>query len=287
MPPTSAPAGGRRSAFTPMMVEDGRRLLISNLDLSFVSRNYGEILIERGDDGPRPGIHRRPDARTPRHTTRNCSRSRPSSSTACSPGLGVPAFDGHPHERLVPLGLARREACPRCRPGAWSDAGYYDNYGVNLAAQWMTKLREWLVENTSGVLVVQIRDHVSQKARTQINFDLEKDPEYGFFDRLTWLADRSSHPAGRLPAEHAAARRLGGPAVEHVVPQRRAGRDVRPPPPRRPAEARPTSSAPSFSSARSRPHLAGSSTVARRRRSRAAWATQSDRSPTTRTPKAS
>src|SRR5262249_52748846 len=33
--------------FTPMLVEDGRRLLISNLDLSFVSRNYGRILMER------------------------------------------------------------------------------------------------------------------------------------------------------------------------------------------------------------------------------------------------
>jgi hypothetical protein len=31
--------------FTPMMVEDGRRLLISNLDLAFATRNVGGLLI--------------------------------------------------------------------------------------------------------------------------------------------------------------------------------------------------------------------------------------------------
>ena len=41
-------AGWRPSlVFTPMLVEDGRRLLISNLDLSFVARNSGRILLEQ------------------------------------------------------------------------------------------------------------------------------------------------------------------------------------------------------------------------------------------------
>ena len=32
--------------YTPMMVEDGRRLLVSNLDLAFATRNVGGLLIE-------------------------------------------------------------------------------------------------------------------------------------------------------------------------------------------------------------------------------------------------
>ena len=41
-------AGWRPSlVFTPMLVEDGRQLLISNLDLSFVARNYGRMILEQ------------------------------------------------------------------------------------------------------------------------------------------------------------------------------------------------------------------------------------------------
>jgi hypothetical protein len=38
------------------------------------------------------------------------------------------------------------------------DAAYYDAYGVNLAALWIHFYREWLTKNTSGVLLIQIRD---------------------------------------------------------------------------------------------------------------------------------
>src|SRR5690348_15616845 len=41
------------------------------------------------------------------------------------------------------------------------DAGYYDNYGIQVASAWLQMNREWLVENTSGVLLVQIRDGLS------------------------------------------------------------------------------------------------------------------------------
>ena len=72
------------------------------------------------------------------------------------------------------------------------DAGYYDNYGVNLAAQWLIKLRRWLQENTSGVIVIQIRDGVSQVARTSIDFDRQTESSgagpFGFLERLTWGA---------------------------------------------------------------------------------------------------
>ncbi len=37
------------------------------------------------------------------------------------------------------------------------DAGYKENYGVDLATEWLEKHRQWLMENTSGVILIQIR----------------------------------------------------------------------------------------------------------------------------------
>ena len=37
------------------------------------------------------------------------------------------------------------------------NAGYFDNYGVTIAHAWLTKNREWLAENTSDVVLIQIR----------------------------------------------------------------------------------------------------------------------------------
>ncbi len=53
------------------------------------------------------------------------------------------------------------------RGDGFSDtAGYYDNYGLSLAGNWLlhaaVKDRAWLEKNVSRVLVVQIRDNVSQ-----------------------------------------------------------------------------------------------------------------------------
>jgi hypothetical protein len=48
------------------------------------------------------------------------------------------------------------------------DAGYYDNYGVQVAAAWTRKNRAWLVRHTSGVVLVQVRDSISQKDRMEI-----------------------------------------------------------------------------------------------------------------------
>ncbi len=45
------------------------------------------------------------------------------------------------------------------------DAGYYDNYGVDLATSWLFANRKWIIENTSGVLIVQIRDAISTHDR--------------------------------------------------------------------------------------------------------------------------
>lgn len=174
--------------YTPMMVEDGRRLLVSNLDLAFATRNVGGLLIEpssrkidrpafQGEDLDRQ-IHDEDDVFSlsaveffrlfpESHDFRVTTAVRMSASFPwVSPAVSLPTL---PPRRVV-------------------DAGYYDNYGVNLAALWLSKMRSWLEANTSGVLVIQIRDHVSQGARTEIDFD--RLTGTSALDRLTWHADR-------------------------------------------------------------------------------------------------
>jgi hypothetical protein len=48
------------------------------------------------------------------------------------------------------------------------DAGYYDNYGVHLATNWIVQNKQWLQANTSGVLVLQIRDATSKRDRSGV-----------------------------------------------------------------------------------------------------------------------
>ena len=171
--------------YTPMMVEDGRRLLISNLDLAFATRNVGGLLIEPSSRKiERPtiqggdfdlSIHEEddvfslsaveffrlfPDA----HDFRVTTATRMSASFPwVSPAINLPT---QPPRRIV-------------------DAGYYDNYGVNLTALWLSKMSGWLRENTSGVVVVQVRDKVSQGARTEIDFD-RLGGDDAPLDRLVW-----------------------------------------------------------------------------------------------------
>jgi len=171
--------------YTPMMVEDGRRLLISNLDMAFATRNVGGLLIEPSSRKiERPtiqggdfdlSIHEEDDVFSlsaveffrlfpEAHDFQVTTAVRMSASFPwVSPAINLPTL---PPRRVV-------------------DAAYYDNYGVNLAALWLSKMSSWLEANTSGVLVVQVRDKVSQGARTEIDFDRLGTAD-SVIDRLVW-----------------------------------------------------------------------------------------------------
>jgi hypothetical protein len=171
--------------YTPMMVEDGRRLLISNLDLAFATRNVGGLLLEPSSRKiERPtiqggdfdlSIHEEDDVFSlsaveffrlfpNAHDFQVTTAARMSASFPwVSPAINLPTL---PPRRIV-------------------DAGYYDNYGVNLTALWLSKMSGWLRDNTSGVLVVQVRDKVSQGARTEIDFD-RLGSDNSALDRLVW-----------------------------------------------------------------------------------------------------
>ena len=46
---------------------------------------------------------------------------------------------------------------PTTPPRRVVDAGYKENYGVDLATEWLEKHRQWLSRHTSGVILIQIR----------------------------------------------------------------------------------------------------------------------------------
>jgi hypothetical protein len=139
--------------FTPMMIEDGRRLLISNLDLRYVVSNDGNLL-----GGPDPQVE---DAsRNYSHEALELFRLFPQFketvklSTAVRMSASFPFFSP-----AVSLPTAPRRRIV--------DAGYYDNYGVSLAASWLfsRKHQDWLEDNASKVVLIQIRDGLDDDKR--------------------------------------------------------------------------------------------------------------------------
>ncbi|QRK10143.1 patatin-like phospholipase family protein [Archangium violaceum] len=143
--------------YSPMLVEDGRRLLVSNLDLSALTASEASTLVvERNGDEPHEGQR------------------------ALLSLSGVQLFQLFPNKQPVfsVAAAARMSASfPYVSPASALptsprvrvvDAGYYDNYGVDLAVLWLHTHREWVRECTSGVVLIQIRDHLGNGRRTKL-----------------------------------------------------------------------------------------------------------------------
>jgi hypothetical protein len=116
--------------FAPIMVEDGRPMLFSNLDLDTLCR------VEIGDAEPTTlslEFYRLfPQADPKLATIARLSASAP----LVSPAVRLPTV---PSRSLI-------------------DAGFADPYGVDLATRWLARHAEWLRANTAGVVLIQIRD---------------------------------------------------------------------------------------------------------------------------------
>jgi hypothetical protein len=136
--------------FTPVTVDDGRRLLVSNLGLHRLVVNRGsELDIERPE---RPGV--------------------PVYSVAAPEFYRVFGASGN----LLTLATATRMSAtfpmvspavnlPTVPPIRVVDAGYYDNFGVNIAVAWLFHNSTWLAQHTSGVVLVQVRAFMGRRER--------------------------------------------------------------------------------------------------------------------------
>ena len=179
--------------FSPMTVEDGRRLLISNLDLSIPSalQETSEAK-EEAESRRLPLSFTRGSVLTPGKQADQVS---PMSMTGIEyykvfPVTKIPGANESTIDNELMLSTAARMSAtfpyvspavnlPTVPPLRVVDAGYYDNYGVDIAAAWVFANREWLLANTSGVLILQIRDALSRKDR----FDYNPEPD-GIYERL-------------------------------------------------------------------------------------------------------
>jgi hypothetical protein len=155
-----------------MLVEDGRQLFVSNLDLAEVVRNRGRVLGEPDNLG---GLNPAgADAR------RLLSRE------------GVEFFKLFPHAHDFRVSTAVRMSAsfpwvlpavplPTNPPRRAVDAGYYDNYGVGIAASWLFNNLDWVERHACGVVVVQIRDGASgeDRRRERVADEYPSVPEAG------------------------------------------------------------------------------------------------------------
>ncbi len=181
--------------FTPMLVEDGRRILISNLNLDFAPRNVGHVLFARGTDKLSK-------------TTKiaNPTFQGPLGDSDIYSLSAVEFFRVFPDANDFRLSTAARmsAAFPLITPAVSLptvparrvvDAGYYDNFGVNLASLWVFQNRDWLFDYTSGVVMIQIRDSQSERSRRELE-DPDPVPSSGLIAGLcrqnlfsNWILD--------------------------------------------------------------------------------------------------
>lgn len=148
--------------FTPMLVEDGRRLFVSNLDFEFLAKLSGEPLLLH-----RPGRTQATNAGTTAGPGADGALlSRPAIEMKKLFPASFPGF-------MVKTAVRMSATFPYVSPAvslptdparSVVDAGYYDNFGVNLACSWIHAHRHWLQEHTGGVVLIQIRDHHGQES---------------------------------------------------------------------------------------------------------------------------
>jgi Patatin-like phospholipase len=131
--------------FAPIMVEDTKRLLVSNLDLGVLTFPVAHRLDvkENPADAPlaRPAVEffrlfPYSDAFAVGSAARMSA-----SFPVVSPAVALPT---NPVRRVV-------------------DAGYYDNYGIDILSNWLLANKADVLAHTSGVLIVQVRAYPLEK----------------------------------------------------------------------------------------------------------------------------
>ena len=141
--------------FTPTIVNDGRRLLVSSQQLSFLQQKYA-----RDTMGVRPIIE-------------NVEYQK--------------FFEGsNPNDIRFTTVLRMNATFPYIMPMVTMpthpgmqvmDAGIRDNYGTKTTIAFIHALEEWIRENTSGVIIVKVRDSKKQLKG-------EEYKQVGMFDKL-------------------------------------------------------------------------------------------------------
>jgi hypothetical protein len=147
---------------SPMIIEDGRRLLISNLELQSITASTGIEIPAEGQTA---------SERLYSLSAVEFYRLFPAA-TGFKLNTGVRMNASFPY-------VSPSVSLPTDPPRRVFDAGVYDNYGVQVASAWIHKNFDWVLANTSGVVLVQIRDSISVDARRGV-----AEAPMRFLDRL-------------------------------------------------------------------------------------------------------
>jgi hypothetical protein len=138
--------------FSPLMVEDGRRLLVSNLDLSDLAVETAPTLTEpTADVFAQHGRISQPAVEFFRLFPE--AHDRFALSTAARLSATFPYVS--PAVNL-PTAPARRVV----------DAGFFDNYGVGIAAGWLLRNKRLVEEHCGGVAVIEVRAFPLEQEKT-------------------------------------------------------------------------------------------------------------------------
>ena len=140
--------------FSPTIVNDGRRLIISSQSLNFMSHATGEDRLTRSYENI--DIHSF-------FKGNNAGQLRFSSVLRMSATFPY----------ILPM-----TSLPTYPEVDVMDAGIRDNYGGKVTLEYLYELKDWIKENTSGVIIVQIRD----KKKLLVD---ERLAQISLFDKLT------------------------------------------------------------------------------------------------------
>lgn len=138
--------------FSPLMVEDGRRLLVSNLDLSELAVETAPTLTE-----PAAGVFAQ-------------------HGRISQPAVEFFRLFPEAHERFALSTAARLSATfpyvspavnlPTAPARRVVDAGFFDNYGVGIAAGWLLRNKRLVEEHCGGVAVIEVRAFPLEQEKT-------------------------------------------------------------------------------------------------------------------------
>jgi hypothetical protein len=160
--------------FSPMLVEDCRRVLITNLEVDALTRSLCPSLNHDVPGTPPPEVQSIAALDFFRHFPEAYSAFQVSTAARMSatfpfvgPGVSLPT---DPPRRVV-------------------DAGYFDNFGVDLASLWLLENQAAIREYTSGVVLIEVLGYPRRAEKVQFR---EGD---GKGDLMAWGASEVSTPA--------------------------------------------------------------------------------------------
>ena len=162
---------------SPMMVEDCRRALFTNLDVSGLIATECDSLNPPANLAPDPAIQSMSAVDIFSYFPQSYSRLKVGTAARMNatfpfinPGVSLPS---QPPRRVV-------------------DAGYFDNFGTNLAASWLLAHQDEIRKHTSGVVYIEIRAFPRRVEKVRFR------PLQEEGDLLTWGLSELSTPMESL-----------------------------------------------------------------------------------------